>query len=272
MPRTAEEQARLDRFAREYRISQNAVMLEIERAVCGSDYGGTSWTTRDEAERVGQLLELSPGKRLLDVGAGSGWPGLYLARITGCDVALVDVPLEGLRIAAKRAVTDQLPGECWVIVGDGARLPLKSGWFDAIGHSDVLCCLEEKLSVLTECRRVSRSDGKMVFTVISIAPALSAADYVQAVEAGPPCKEASVPYPTMLGQAGWRITQHIDVTAEYAESVRLMLREQVARAGALIRLLGDAEFSETLTRRRRTVQALDRGLLRREFIAADAIV
>ena len=123
MPRTPAEQARLDRFTWEYQTSQNEVMLEIERAVCGCDYGGTSWTTRREAERVGELLGLNPGTRFLDVGAGAGWPGLYLARITGCDVTLVDVPLEGLRIANARAVAEQLAGECRVIAADGAALP-----------------------------------------------------------------------------------------------------------------------------------------------------
>ena len=37
--------------------------------------------------------------RTLDVGAGSGWPSLYLVRETGCEAALVDLPLEGLRRA-----------------------------------------------------------------------------------------------------------------------------------------------------------------------------
>jgi len=246
-------------------------MLEIERAVCGCDYGSTSWTTRHEAERVGQLLGLNPGMRFLDVGAGSGWPGLYLARITGCDVTLVDVPMEGLRIAARRAAAEPLPGECWLIVADGAALPLKSAAFDAIGHSDLLCCLEAKASVLKECRRVIRAGGRIAFTVISIAPALSAEDYRRAVEAGPLFKETEVGYPAMLEQTGWQVTHHLDLTVEYAAAARHMLREEEARAQPLARLLGEAEFSARLARRRRTVQALERGLLRRELIAADAI-
>lgn len=271
MPRTPAEQARLDRFAWEYQTSQSEVTLEIERAVCGCDYGGTSWTTRHEAERVAELLGLDPGTRLLDVGAGAGWPGLYLARITGCDVTLVDVPLQGLRIATARAVAEQLAGECWVIVADGAALPLQNAAFDAIGHSDVLCCLESKLSVLKECRRVIRVGGRMAFTVISIAPSLSSADYKLALDAGPPFKETGVGYPKMLQQTGWRITHHLDLTVEYAQAARHMLREEEARAEALTRLLGDAEFSDRLRRRRKTVQALGRGLLRRELIAADAL-
>ena len=190
MPRSPAEQARLVRFACEYHVSQNQVMLEIERAVCGCAYGGTSWTTRDEADQIARQLQLRPGMRLLDVGAGSGWPGLYLARVTGCDVALVDIPIEGLRIAARRSIAEPIAGACWVMVADGAGLPLQSAGFDAISHSDVLCCLEAKAAVLNECRRVICEDGMMVFTVISIAPGLSAADYQRARQAGAPFKEA----------------------------------------------------------------------------------
>jgi len=243
-------------------------MLEIERAVCGCDYGGTSWTTRAEAERVGRLLALRPGVRFLDVGAGSGWPGLYMALITGCDVALVDIPLEGLRIAARRALAEPLAGACWIAVADGAALPLKNAGFDAIGHSDLLCCLQAKAAVLKECRRVVRADGRMAFTVISIAPGLSREDYRRAAQAGPLFKETAVPYPAMLEQTGWRITDQFDLSVEYAQAARQMLREEEARADALARVLGEAEFAEMLARRRRTVEALDRGLLRRELIAA----
>ena len=243
-------------------------MLEIERAVCGCAYGGTSWTTRDEADRIAQHLRLRPGMRLLDVGAGSGWPGLYLARITGCDVALVDIPLEGLRIAARRAITEPITGACWVMAADGAAMPLRSAGFDAIGHSDVLCCLEAKGSVLAECRRVIRADGTMVFTVISITPGLSAADYQRALQAGPLFKDAGAGYPALLEQTGWRVTQHVDLSLEYASRARHMLREEEAHADALARLFGEAEFSDMLDRRRGTVQALDCGLLQRALFAA----
>jgi ubiquinone/menaquinone biosynthesis C-methylase UbiE len=183
-------------------------------------------------------------------------------------VALLDVPLAGLRIAVGRAASEQLRGACWVMAADAAALPIENAGFDAIGHSDLLCCLEAKADVLNECRRVVRAGGRMVFTVISIAPALSAEDYKRALQAGPLFKETAVPYPVMLEQTGWSVTHHFDLTADYAAAARHMLHEEEARAEALVRAFGEAEFSDTLARRRRTVQALDQGLLRRELIAA----
>ena len=46
MARTPEEQAHLEGLSRLYRLGPSQVMREIERRICGCDYGGTSWTTR----------------------------------------------------------------------------------------------------------------------------------------------------------------------------------------------------------------------------------
>ncbi len=108
MTPTPDKTALIDRFSERYQEGQADVIQRIERSIFGCAYGATSFTTRDEAENVGKMLALGPGKRLLEVGTGSGWPGLYLASITGCDVALIDLPFEGLRIAAARAASDRV--------------------------------------------------------------------------------------------------------------------------------------------------------------------
>ena len=267
MARSADQEAMFDRLGRFYRHALAPAMVEIERTACGCDYGGTSWTTRTEAHRAAAFMKLLPGHHLLDIGAGSGWPGLYLARVTGCEVTLADIPLAGLRLAAVRARADRLDERCHAIAADGAALPFEQGLFDAIGHSDVLCCLEAKLSVLKECRRVIRANGRMVFTVISIVPGLTSADHARAAQAGPPFKAVSAVYPVMLAQAGWSVIEHTDVTPEYEKTARIMLREEEARADQLIRLWGDAEFSERMHRRRTAVEAISAGLLRRELFA-----
>ena len=123
-------------------------MRDLERSVCGCDYGSTSWTTRREAGRIAHLLELRPAEKLLDVGAESGWPGLYLAHLTGCDVVLVDLPLAALRTALECASADSLSQRCEVVAADGAALPFEDASFDALIHSDVLCCTPDKLAVL----------------------------------------------------------------------------------------------------------------------------
>ena len=58
------------RYAKYAEFARSAPMRDLERSVCGCDYGSTSLTTRREAERIAQLLELRPAAKLLDVGAG----------------------------------------------------------------------------------------------------------------------------------------------------------------------------------------------------------
>ena len=183
---------------------------------CGYDVKG--YPTRDEAPRMAKLLGLHPGCRLLDVGAGAGWPGLYFAKETGCDVVLVDLPLNGLQAAAQKAVQDRISDRCRVAVADGSRIPFRDSSFDAVSHSEALCCLEDKRGVLEACRRVIRDDGRMVFTVIWITPGLSRTDHKRAVEAAPSFAESETDYPTLLGQTGWTVTDCLDVSECYGRS------------------------------------------------------
>ena len=265
MVRTAEERALSEQFAQSYRRGQTAVMQRIERAACGCDYGGTSWATRQEAEDVCEMLALRPGHRLLEVGAGSGWPALYLADRTGCDVALVDLPLDGLRIAGERAAADRLAGACWLAVADGAALPFAGESFDAVTHSDVLCCLDPKLAVLEACRRVIRPGGTMVFSVISIAPGLSPADHRQARELGPPYVETETDYPAMLDRTGWRVMARTDLTAAYLETAERPLAADQANAAGLTELIGKTDYAERLDKDRQLIAMIGRGLYRREL-------
>ncbi len=268
MTATPDQQALIERFANEYRLGRAEVVRAIERRVCGCDYGGTSWTTREEAQRLGELLGLAPGTRLLEVGAGSGWPGLYLAATTGCELIQTDLPFEGLRIAAARAAADGLAETCRAAVADGAALPFATACFDAILHSDVLCCLEPKLAVLQECRRVLRPGGIMVFTVIFIPQGLAPADTARAADCGPPVIETAMGYPDMLCEAGWEITLQADLTDNFQASLGHLIDQEEAHGEELRELLGEADFSDKLARRRRTLTAIEQGLIRREMFAA----
>ncbi len=124
-------------FDARYRIGEEPVMRRIDRIVIGSDYGATSYTTREQADWLADLLDLAPRKVLLDFGSGAGWPGIHLARSTGCDVVLTDLPLEGLRRADRRMRNEGVRGG--VIAATAASLPLQDQVFDAATSSDVMC-------------------------------------------------------------------------------------------------------------------------------------
>ena len=120
----------------------------------GVAYGSTGYTTRAQADRIAGHLALAPGVRLADIGAGSGWPGVYFASTTGCTVVGTDLPVDGLR---GRRHAPPRPCRAGYVVASGKRQPLRSGVFDAVVHTDVLCCLGPKETVLRECHRLLRA-------------------------------------------------------------------------------------------------------------------
>jgi SAM-dependent methyltransferase len=256
-------------FARDYEIALAPLMRLIERRVRGSDYGATSWTTREQAKQTVPRLALQPNLRLLDIGAGSGWPALFLAMLSGCDVVLTDLPLSGLRIARERAASDGLGNRCGVLVADGASLALGNATFDRIHHADVLCCMERKLEMLRECRRVAREGALMEFSVIWLARE-PAGHYEQDLlqRSGPAHPDAGADYATLLKSAGWTALERIDVTDEFARCMDVLLEESRVYRSALLDLLGEQDYVDRLERRRSTRTAVALGLLRREIFVA----
>ena len=262
---TVEEKSQRSRLNNLYQVGQTPLMLSIERSVCGCDYGATSWTTQSEAEQMVSLLQLRRQAVLLDLGSGAGWPALYLAKLTGCDVALVDLPIEGLRIARGRALLENESSGCWVAVADAAELPFAAASFDALCHSDLLCCLKRKLKVLSDCRRVLRPGGRMVFSVISVLPGLTPADHRRAVNSGPEFIESPASYPALLAETGWTVIEQRDVTAEFTVLTRQRLNAEVHQRSDLKVEQGATEVEEHITRCRSRLLALSEGLLKREL-------
>ena len=257
-------------FGRKYHLGQAPALRELERCVLGCDYGGTSWATRGEVELVAASLGLRSGMRLLEIGAGSGWPGLLLAQTTGCEVVLLDVPLIGLGLARDRAAADGLAARCSVVAGSAGTLPFPDHSFDAISHSDVLCCAAPKLEILRSCRRVARPGAKMGFSVIAVAPSLPPAQRRLAIESGPLQVDAPQGYADMLAATGWQVLERRDVTTQFCESLSASLDAMNARAGELVAALGSEEVLGRVQRQQATLEAARSGLLVRECYVAVA--
>jgi 2-polyprenyl-3-methyl-5-hydroxy-6-metoxy-1,4-benzoquinol methylase len=133
-----EQQARA-LFQQRYGNRPSPTARQIEQRVIGGDWGANGFTTMAQADTLADGLGLSAADRLLDLGSGRGWPGLYLAARTGCRVVLADLPLEGLHVAADRAAEEGLAARTAVVVAAASGLPFRAGSFDAVIHTDVLC-------------------------------------------------------------------------------------------------------------------------------------
>lgn len=258
----------VERARRTYAVGEHPVAREVELRTLGSDFGGNGYATLAEVRGLGGILELGSGRWLLDVGAGQGWPGLYLARRTGCTVVLTDVPLEGLVTATHRATREGLGARAWALAAGGPMLPLRPATFDGVVHTDVLCCLRPKLATLRATFRALRPGARTAFSVIFPSPGLSAARARQAIEAGPPHCGLRTSYPSLLRSAGFVEIEERDLTPEYLATAarRLEVTEQLA--DDLVRMLGRRDYDEMHAERRITVAAVADGLLRRSLFVA----
>ncbi len=129
----------LGRIADRCRRGVEEAIVAAELHALGSDFGANGYTTRAQADELGDLLALGPGRMLLDLGSGCGWPGIHLARRSGCRLVSVDPIEEGVRRTAARADAEGLAARSLALLGTGEHLPIASGTVDALVHGDVLC-------------------------------------------------------------------------------------------------------------------------------------
>lgn len=108
---------------------------------------------------LAEACELSPGIRLLDVGAGAGGPAAWAAERFGVRPILLE-PMPAAGRAAARLFG--LP----VIAADGRRIPLRTGSADAAWCLGVLCTVRDKAAVLSEIHRVLTPGGSLGLLVV----------------------------------------------------------------------------------------------------------
>ena len=139
MTASKDEQAARADFAERYRVRASVALVgEVEREVIGEAWGSNGFTTVAQAEDLRRRLDLNAGSKLLDMGSGCGWPGLYLASRTGCEVVVTDLPMEGLEIASRRAQVEKLR-TLGGVAASARFLPFADNSFDALVHVDVIC-------------------------------------------------------------------------------------------------------------------------------------
>jgi SAM-dependent methyltransferase len=251
-----------------YAVGGHPVAREVERLSLSSDFGANGYATLTEVDEIADLLDLGPGRLLLDVGAGQGWPGLYLARQTGCRVVLTDVPVEGPAAAARRAASEGIASRAWPLVARGESLPMLPASVDAVVHTDVLCCLGPKLAVLRATRQALRPGGHTAFSAIFPSPGLPPSQARRAIEAGPPHCGLRTSYPSLLRSAGYvDIVEH-DLTPAYLATARTKLAVADQFADGTADMLGRQEFDDMQAKRRLAVRAIADGLLRRSRFVA----
>lgn len=126
-------------FRERYSVAASAGTAAAEKYALGTDYQANGYTTRAQADNLGERLRLRAGQLLVDVGSGCGWPGLYLAEKHHCRVISLDPVPQGCAIAQTRSILDDLTARSMVVCADATAIPVASKSADAVLHTDVMC-------------------------------------------------------------------------------------------------------------------------------------
>ena len=156
---------RIDLFDSTYSHFTRQVLEKIREETFGQDIGQNSWTTVDEYDRFLSWLDLRPEHHVLEIASGSGGPGLYVAKRTGCSVTGIDANEAGVATATQStADSNQADRVTFTVANANSRLPFDDDSFDAILCIDSMNHFPDRLKVFQEWHRILRPGRRAVFT------------------------------------------------------------------------------------------------------------
>jgi cyclopropane fatty-acyl-phospholipid synthase-like methyltransferase len=223
---------------------QTELYSEIRREAFGEDIGQNSWLTGSEQDMFLGWLELSTGKKLLDIACGSGGPALRIAAKTGCSLVGVDLHEQAIAtaksLATQRNVADRAE---FHVVNASEALPFSDSHFDAITCVDAINHILNRPSVIAKWARLLKPGGRLLFTdPVTVTGPLTTEEIALRGSAGLMLFVPKDYDKEVIAQSGLRLLECRDVTSNMAEvaSKRCAAREK--RSAAIRQVEGDRTY------------------------------
>ena len=119
-------------------------------------------------EIMADSAKLRPGVRLLDLGCGYGSTARYLAARFGCRVTGVNISEKELELARTRGRLAGLGHLLSFEFSDFHSLEYPDAAYDVVWSQEAFLHAADKGMVLSECRRVLKAEGTLIFTDILV--------------------------------------------------------------------------------------------------------
>jgi ubiquinone/menaquinone biosynthesis C-methylase UbiE len=142
-------------------------------------------------------LQPRPGRRILDVGCGTGTAEVKLSRLRLTQVDLVAVDLIVDRVTAAQAAARAHNISAHFAAADACHLPFPDATFDSVFCVTVLQHIADVRSAVVEMARVTRPGGR----IVAVEPDNSARYFFSSVEDGRRAHEAARRFFSALAHA-----------------------------------------------------------------------
>ena len=119
-------------------------------------------------EIMAGAVPFGPDVRVLDLGCGYGSAARYLAANHGCRVTGTNISEKELELARSRSSEAGLDHLLSFEYGDFHHLEYPDASYDVVWSQDAFLHAADKTSVLSECLRVLKPGGSLVFTDILV--------------------------------------------------------------------------------------------------------
>jgi ubiquinone/menaquinone biosynthesis C-methylase UbiE len=215
-------------------ITTDAITEEVLQLHDQDHYGGTA-----AVDRLIQEGQLAGSDLVLDICSGMGGPARYIASRTGCHVTGLDLTasrVEGAQMLTRLA---GLSDKVRFVQGNALQMPFADESFCAAISQEAFAHIPGKPRLISECARVLRPAGRLVFTDIMSHGPLAGAD-AQKLFDGMRFSEIATAddYATWLGASGFELVKLMDLSDEWTRILverhgmyRSLQAQTVARLG-----------------------------------------
>ncbi|HKF38855.1 MAG TPA: methyltransferase domain-containing protein [Ktedonobacteraceae bacterium] len=136
----------------------NLYQSDWARLLLGDSFhpGGLALT-----EHLGTLLDLGPGRAVLDVASGQGASAIRLAQRFGCTVLGIEYGSQAIQQATECAAAGGVAHLVSFQQGDAEHLPVPGGTFDALICECAFCTFPNKARAASEFWRALKPGGQV---------------------------------------------------------------------------------------------------------------
>lgn len=175
-------------------------------------------------DALAQRAQIKPGMRVADFCAGLGGPARYLSARYGAEVTGIELTPARVRGATELTQLAGLNDRVRIIEANVMAVPLDDQSVDAVVSQEAFLHVPDKSKALTEAHRILKSGGRLAFTDWVAHRPLSKDD-AELMWAGMAATNLyDIPaYTTLIEAAGFTVTSVDDLTADWAEILKVRL-------------------------------------------------